>query len=95
MDSVKDIVLSVIGKLSVQRGPDVGKIQELWPGLIADKAKTHTRVGGARGDQVVVYVDTPAWLYEMNLERERILTAIRQDFPEIQKIIFKIGKVKG
>ena len=95
MDNIKDVVCRVIGSLTCKGPQNYERIHELWREIMEDKTGQHTRVAGVRKDQVLVMVDSSAWLYQMNLEKESILNKLKKEFPEIQSILFKIGKVKG
>jgi len=95
MDNVKDIVQKVIGEISSQRDRQADDIIRAWTTCVGETAACHTHVVGIKEDTLLVYVDSSAWLYQMNLHKEKILKHLQQMFPQIKKIYLKIGKVQG
>ena len=93
MDPIKNIVNDVIGKISSKGFNDQTKIFEVWQKIIGETGIKHTRVSGMKDGTLMVLVDSPAWLFQLNLKRKNILDQIQKEKLEIQKIIFKIGKV--
>jgi predicted nucleic acid-binding Zn ribbon protein len=93
MDQVKDIVDSVILKLLKKDSPQSKNIENIWQKAAGKKIQQHTKLAGLKQDQLVVYVDSPAWLYQLNLLKNKMLKEIQGQIPEIKRIHFKTGKV--
>ena len=70
------------------------KIQRLWQNILDKKIIQHTKIIGLQKGKLVVYVDSPAWLFQMNLQRRKVLEKMQEGIPELSHIHFKIGKVK-
>jgi len=95
MDNIKDIINSVIEKIAAQGPQRYDRLQEFWKKTQPSKAGRHTRFVGMKDGQVLIYVDSSAWLYQLNLKRDTYLKKFQEAFPGIQGIFFKIGKVDG
>lgn len=93
MDNIKDIVNSVISNLSTrsQKGDD--KLERVWSSVLEKKELQHTKLVGMRDGTVSVLVDTPAWLYQMNIKKTKILDRLQNEIPDIKNIRYRIGKV--
>lgn len=92
---IKNVVQAVIGQLTAgtSSGENLEAIYRLVVGALTEKEGRHARVSGMSGETVFVTVDSPAWMFQLNLKRQRILKTIQEIRPDIKKIHFKIGKV--
>ena len=93
MDRLKDIVPQVIEKMVAQKAGQGQQLQEVWAKLVGELGLKHTKLGGMKDGILVVYVDSSAWLFQMNLKRSEYLNKLKKESVELKKIIFKIGKV--
>ena len=94
MDDIKNIVNTVIGNIA-DKNPDVhNKLDRILVNLLNKKELKHTKIIGVKEDGLLVYVDSPAWLYQMRIRQTKILTQLKKEIPDIKYIRFKIGKVK-
>lgn len=94
MDAIKDIIPQVIEQLSQRKPEDQNKIQRIWRNVIDAKMAQHCLLANFFDGILTVVVDSSSWLYQMNLNRKKILDELREEMPEIKNIQFKIGKVK-
>lgn len=94
MDQIKDIVKQVIGNMSSGKPEVHNKLQRLWQNILDKKATEHTALMGLRKGELVIHVDSPAWLFQMNLQKRKILERLQTEYPELSAIRFKLGKVK-
>ena len=93
MDNIGDIVKNIIGRMA-QRQPDAQhQLEQAWTEILDDKKRAHTRLIGIRDGKVSVLVDSPAWLYQMNINKETILKKLRERIPKAVQIQFKVGKL--
>jgi predicted nucleic acid-binding Zn ribbon protein len=93
MDNIKDIVNDVIGKISKEKPGAGDKLQRIWHNLLGKKELQHTNLVGVKDGQLSVYVDSSAWLYQMNIRKHKILERLQEEIPDIKGIRFKLGKV--
>ena len=94
MDNIKDIVSQVIKKASTKKDGAANDLEEIWQSLLDKKEMEHTKILGMKDDRLWVEVDSPAWLYQMNLRRIKILRGLSREIPQIKSLYFKVGKVK-
>ncbi|MBP9853893.1 MAG: DUF721 domain-containing protein [Candidatus Omnitrophica bacterium] len=93
MDNIGDILKSVIGNIADRKSPDNKKIDRVWISLLKDVELKHTKLIGINNGKVSVYVDSPAWLYQMSTRKMKILEQLKEEIPTIESITFKIGKI--
>ena len=93
MEQIKDIVSHVIANISSGRPEIHNKIQRIWQNVFDKKTTQHTAVMGLHKGRLVVHVDSPAWLFQMNLQKRKVLEKLKTEVPELAYIYFKIGKV--
>lgn len=94
MEKIQDIIPSVVEKMALRKPEAHLKIQRLWQNICEKKETQHTSIVGLQKGTLVVNADSPAWLFQMNLRRKRILEKLKEEIPEVNTIRFKIGKVK-
>ncbi|MEW6170590.1 MAG: DciA family protein [Candidatus Omnitrophota bacterium] len=97
MDGIKEVINSVIGKLSDSRKKDFKK--ELEGGLkkILEKEDLrHVKVTTFFHGILCINVDSPARAYKLNLKKERLTEYLNNNFGEgnLKDIRFRIGKIK-
>ena len=94
MDSIKDIINKVIGGIA-DRNPDRhNKIDRVWRNLLTKQELKHTKIMGVKEETLSVYVDSPAWMYQMRMRQTKILKQFKEEVSDIKHIHFKIGKIK-
>jgi len=95
MEEIRDIVSSVIQDISSKKIHNHPRIKDILQENFKNK-KTfqHIHIFGFKEGTLVVHVDTPAWLFQCNLQKGKILKELQKEIAEIKKIYFKIGKVK-
>jgi predicted nucleic acid-binding Zn ribbon protein len=94
MEDIKEIINKVIGDLA-EKKPDVhNKVERVWQNLLNGQELKHTKLVGINEGTLSVFVDSPAWLYQMRIRQTKILKQLKEDAPDIKYIQFKIGKIK-
>ncbi len=94
MEPIKDIIPQVIANISQKKPETQEKIQRLWYSMVGEQAKEHTAMAEFKDKRLTVHVDSPAWLFQMNVKKRKILERLKEEWPDLQNIHFKIGKVK-
>ncbi len=94
MEQIKYIISSVFTNLAILKPETHNRIQQIWKSTIDKKAIGHTAVVGLQKGKLTVHVDSSAWLFQMNMQRKRILERLKEEFPDLTYIHFTIGKVK-
>jgi hypothetical protein len=88
MDSIKNIVSDVIGKMSSGDGGHFKDIQAVWVKISKDEG---SRVSDFKDGCVTVSAGSSLRLVKLNLNRESLLKELKKEFPSILKISFKVG----
>jgi len=57
------------------------EVVERWPSLVGPQISSKSRALGLQGDLLLVEVDHPAWVQELNLMKNQLLRKIRQELP--------------
>ena len=90
MDSIKNIVSEVIGRMSSGNGGTFQDIQTAWARISKDQG---SRVANFKDGCVTISADSSLCLVRLNLNREVLLKELQKDFPSITKISFKVGSI--
>ncbi len=88
MDSIKNIISGVIGRMSSGSGGSLQDIQAVWERISKDKA---SKITDFKDGCVTISADSSMRLVRLNLNRESLLKELQQEFPLIVKISFKVG----
>ncbi|MCA9407799.1 MAG: DUF721 domain-containing protein [Candidatus Omnitrophica bacterium] len=94
MDNIKDIIKSVIEDISYKKGDGTNPIEVAWKEVLNGKEVEHTKIIGEKDKFLSIYVDTPAWLYQMKIKKNTILKKLQEKGFSFRGIYFKLGKVK-
>ena len=93
MDNIKDIIKNVIGQMGENKLSRHEKIDRIWLNVLNELELKHTKLVGLKNGWLSVYVDSPAWLYQMKIKKNKILERIQEEIPDVININFKIGKI--
>jgi hypothetical protein len=94
MDQIKDIIPQVISDLSQRKPHRQIQIQNIWQEIIDEKTRKHVAIAGFDRGRLLVWVDSSTWLFQLNLNKKKILGKIQKQVSEVESIQFKIGKLK-
>jgi len=94
MEKINNIIPQVIQGISERKPGAEEKLKRAWERMIADKELKKTHIVGVKDGNILVYVDSPARLFHMNMKKKKILATLQEEMPEIKTISFKIGKEK-
>lgn len=97
MDSIKDIIPRVVEDMARSRDHrtgDPGALQRAWQDILEKSELKHTKLVGPRNGNLLVSVDSPAWLYHLRMRKAKILKKLREKMPEIKEITLKVGAHK-
>lgn len=94
MDNIEDIVKNVIGQMADKKLEEYKKIDRLWINILNEGELNHTKLIGVKDGLISVVVDSPAWLYQMNIRKNTILRELKEEIPTLDTIRFRIGKIK-
>ena len=93
MKSIQDIIPQVIEQLSLRQPDRQMKIQRIWQNIVEKKMAAHCALADFTNGVLTVCVDSSAWLFQMNLNKKKILDRLREEMADVKNIQFKIGKI--
>lgn len=93
---ISDILKNVVEGFSQGKENDIVKIVKDWPKIVGRKLAAHAQPVTLRREVLVVNVLESAWLYQVSLEKEKLLNKLQRRFGQekIQNIRFRIGSIK-
>ena len=94
MDNIKQIIEKVVDHIATNKKETQIYLQEMWLDILDKPELEHTQIIGEKEGVLSVLVDSPAWLYQMNIRKKIILEKIQREIPSVKNIHFKIGKVR-
>ena len=96
METIKDTVHSLMQGLKaggVVSGE--AKIEGLLKKLLTKKELKHIKLNYFKKGRLGIKVDSSGWLYQLSLQKEGLLEALRKESAEISDIRFSIGEING
>ncbi|MCB9719558.1 MAG: DUF721 domain-containing protein [Candidatus Omnitrophica bacterium] len=93
MDNIEDIIKDVIGNMASRKMEEHDKIHRLWVNVLSETELKHTKLLGVKDGRIAVVVDSPAWLYQMNTRKRKILQILKEELATVESIYFKVGKI--
>lgn len=93
MDNIEDIVKNVIGNMASRKMEEHNKVHRLWVNVLSETELKHTKLLGIKDGKIAAVVDSPAWLYQMNTRKRKILQILKEELSTIESIYFKVGKI--
>ena len=95
MDDIKHIIQDVISNITNRKPEAQVKIQRVWQSIADKRILQHAMIAGIKDGTLLIHVDSPAWLYQLNLQKRKMLEQFKDEVPGlIENISFKIGKIK-
>lgn len=70
-----------------------GTIMEVWRGLLPAELRRHCKIADISGGRLKVLVDSPSYMYELQLCNSELLEELQRQCPgaRIEKIKFTVG----
>lgn len=93
---VGDVVGNILESLKQARQRS-GGAAELFVKLLDRRSRTHVKPISIKEGELVVNVDSSAWLYTLNTRKPRMLSELKETLgdKEIVDLRFRIGEVDG
>ncbi len=94
-EHIEDIIKSVFKTLSKAPNPTSDEISKIWRETAGKKAAAHSRPASLAKKRLVVDVDGSSWLYELTLNRKKLLAGLKKKLGEdkIKELQFRIGEM--
>lgn len=93
MDSIKDIIPQVIGKIAQQRSGVYEALERVGQNIFGKQELKHMKLVGMQAGKAVIIVDSPALLYHLRTRKMKILKQLHQELPEIHDITIQVGRI--
>ena len=74
---VEEILTPLIAQLTVAKRPTADEAAKLWRRLVGPTAAKHSQPTSLRRGELLVVVDTSAWLWNVSLQRPRLLEGLQ------------------
>jgi hypothetical protein len=88
---IKNLITSFLKDLEKNK-PKKEKIYSLIEGLLDNKLKDHLSSYKVYRGNLIFYVDSAIWSYQLHLLKTKILETIKKEAPQIKNIKIKINK---
>lgn len=93
MDQIKSVVSSVIEKLASENLDRNQRLWQAWQEATGKKFLKHATIAGYKNGRLVIKVDSPVAMFQLNLKRNHILTVLQKVDKELKSIDLRMGKV--
>jgi len=95
MESIKDIVISVVQDLSTRKSGKGNEAPEAWlKKALTKKDFRHIKFHYFRKGILGMHVDSSSRLYSLSLQKEALLNRLKAESSSVQDIRFRLGEIK-
>jgi len=95
MEEIKETILQVMQRLETkQKGAVRDNPEVLLKKTFTKKELSHIKVNYLKKGILSIGVDSSAWLYHLDLQKEKLLSKIRKKTNQIKEIRFYVGEIK-
>ena len=93
MRRADSLLTPLISDLGIRDGVRLAGIRKDWSSIFADPVPLHTYPLTLSGDELVVAVDSPVWLQEMQFYKENVIKRLASY--GVKAVRFRIGRVSA
>lgn len=95
MEIIKDTVMGVMEALAAKNTKSGSNDPELLlKKILTKKELAHIKFNNLKNGIASLNVDSSSWLYNFTLEKERLLSRLREKNSLIKDIRFRLGEIK-
>ncbi len=89
------VLKGVFERLDSGRQKKESPLFDCWPKWIGKKAAEHSRPVRVKGGCLLVYVDHPTWLYELNQKKITLMHKIRRELGSgvVTRVHYRLGEI--
>lgn len=96
MEQIKSILEAVLSGIKNKQQFSVEAIEGIWKRCALKKIAAHTKVRFFKQGKLYIYVENPAWLYQLNIEKEQITKKLQKlSKKKIKDIRLSVGEING
>ncbi|MFH1947378.1 MAG: DciA family protein, partial [Candidatus Magasanikbacteria bacterium] len=92
MDQIKNVISSVIEKLASDNLDRNQQLWQAWQDATGKKFLKHATIESYKNGRIVIKVDSPVAMFQLNLKRNHILTVLQKVDKELKSIDLRMGK---
>ena len=91
---LSEVAVCLMENYIIPKQARFGKLAELWTNALPAELAKHCKLVDVRNNQLTVQVDSPSYIYELQLRRPQILETLGENChgSKIKKIRFVPGK---
>jgi hypothetical protein len=95
MEKITDTIQRVFKEWEVQRQQPQNNPEALLKSILSKKELGHVRVKYFKKGVLALSADSSSWLYHLGLQKEDILSRLRQKTAAIQEVRFCLGEANA
>ena len=93
MATIGEILPDVLKDITRSNVHEQIQLEEIWANIAAAMGAAGVALNGYKNGTVFIVVDSSTRLYHWKLRRGMVLKRFQEHRPDVQNIVFKIGKV--
>jgi predicted nucleic acid-binding Zn ribbon protein len=78
-----DVVRELMDNQISQRQAELSSVEEFWMSALSAELSPHCKIAGISGGKLTVAVDSPSYMYELQLASFEILKELRRQCPRV------------
>ena len=83
-ESISDLLPRVLGEMGLDETADAVRLLEVWDAALGPDLAPHASCEGLRRGVVLALVRDSAWMQRLQMEKPRILRALRERLAEVE-----------
>lgn len=93
--AVGDVLKEIIKELDVLRTVKKEDVENVLERVLPKNLAGHTALQNKLKDRLIIHVDNPTFIYELNKYKGSLLKALREtgETGEIKEILFRVGRI--
>lgn len=92
MEKISNAFDEIIRDLGLEKAVAVERIRKKWKAIIGETISIHTSPSFINHGQLIIHVDSPEWLHELQFHQGAILSKLKPF--GINKIRLKLGRIE-
>jgi len=92
MENIKEIIHLVVKNISEKKPQKQSDVHSAWEQVAGKKTAKGTHLVGMKDGRLLIVTESPARLFDLTLQKKKLLKQMQEILPEVCDISFKIGK---
>jgi hypothetical protein len=94
MERIKETIADFMQELQKKAAKEGEGPEELLRKVLTKKELSHIKFNYFKGGVISLNVDSSAWLYSLSLEKEELVTKLKQYSAAVKDIRLRVGRIK-